>query len=58
MEQRQTLSSRDTEGNEFIHSFGTKKRIFAHLKWVYPTITPFLKGMHLTLDSWQPGMEG
>jgi len=23
-----------------------------HLQWVYPAITPFLKGLHLTIDSW------
>ena len=26
-----------------------------HLQWVYPAITPFLKGLHLTIDSWRPG---
>jgi hypothetical protein len=27
---------------------------FVHLQRTYPVITPFLKGMHLTLDGWRP----
>jgi len=28
-----------------------------HLQCTYPCITPFLKGMHLTIDSWRPGRD-
>lgn len=28
-----------------------------HLQRVYPAITPFLKGLHLTIDSWRPGRD-
>jgi hypothetical protein len=28
-----------------------------HLQRVYPAIAPFLKGIHLTLDSWRPGRD-
>jgi len=28
-----------------------------HLQRTYPSITPFLKGIHLTLDSWCPGRD-
>ncbi len=25
-----------------------------YLQWMYPAITPYLKGLHLTIDSWRP----
>lgn len=25
-----------------------------HLSMVYPTLVPYLKGFHLTLESWRP----
>jgi hypothetical protein len=28
-----------------------------HLQRVYPAVTPFLKGLHLTIDSWRPGRD-
>lgn len=31
-----------------------QRGFFIHLQCTYPCITPFLKGMHLTLDSWRP----
>jgi hypothetical protein len=34
-----------------------KRGFFVHLQRTYPCITPFLKGMHLTLDSWRPGRD-
>jgi hypothetical protein len=38
-----------------IHKDLEKKRgFFVHLQRTYPCLTPFLKGMHLTLDSWRP----
>jgi hypothetical protein len=30
---------------------------FVHVQGTYPAITPYLKGMHLTLDSWRPGRD-
>jgi len=30
---------------------------FIHLQRTYPTITPFLKGLHLTIDGWRPGRD-
>jgi hypothetical protein len=30
---------------------------FAHLQCTYPSFTPFLKGFHLTLDSWRPNRD-
>jgi hypothetical protein len=38
-------------------SLEQKRGFFVHLQWTYPCITPFLKGMHLTIDSWQPGRD-
>ena len=32
-----------------------KRGFFIHLMRTYPCITPFLKGMHMTLDSWRGG---
>lgn len=29
-----------------------KQGFFIHLQRVYPAMTPYLKGLHLTLDSW------
>jgi hypothetical protein len=34
-----------------------RRGFFVHLQWVYPAIAPFLKGIHLTLDSWRPGRD-
>jgi hypothetical protein len=34
-----------------------KRGFFVHLQRVYPTIAPYLKGMHLTLDGWRPGRD-
>ncbi len=28
-----------------------------HIQQTYPAITPYLKGMHLTIDSWRPGRD-
>jgi hypothetical protein len=25
-----------------------------YISWMYPSIVPYLKGIHLTLDSWRP----
>jgi hypothetical protein len=38
-------------------SLEQKRGFFVHLQRVYPTIAPYLKGMHLTLDSWRPGRD-
>jgi len=32
-----------------------KRGFMVHLQCTYPGITPFLKGIHLTLNSWRPG---
>jgi hypothetical protein len=34
-----------------------KRGFLVHLQRVYPAITPFLKGLHLTLDGWRPGRD-
>jgi hypothetical protein len=34
-----------------------KRGFMVHLQRTYPCITPFLKGFHLTLDSWRPGRD-
>jgi hypothetical protein len=34
-----------------------KRGFFVHLQRTYPCITPFLKGMHLAIDSWRPGRD-
>lgn len=31
-----------------------KRGFFVHLQCIYPAIAPYLKGVHLTLDSWRP----
>ncbi len=38
-------------------SLEQRRGFFVHLQRVYPAIAPFLKGMHLTLDSWRPGRD-
>ncbi len=38
-------------------SLEQKRGFFVHLQRVYPTIAPYLKGIHLTLDSWRPGRD-
>lgn len=30
---------------------------FIHLQRTYPAITPFLKGLHLTIDGWREGRD-
>jgi len=30
---------------------------FIHIQRTYPNMTPFIKGMHLTLDGWRPGRD-
>jgi hypothetical protein len=35
----------------------SKWGFFIHLQRTYPTITPFLKGIHLTLDGWCPNRD-
>ncbi len=32
-----------------------RRRFLNHIQRVYPVMTPFLKGFHLTLDGWRPG---
>jgi hypothetical protein len=34
-----------------------KRGFFVHLQRTYPCLTPFLKGFHLTLDSWRPNRD-
>jgi hypothetical protein len=34
-----------------------KRGFLVHLQRTYPCITPFIKGIHLTLDSWRPGRD-
>lgn len=34
-----------------------KRGFFIHLMRTYPCITPFLKGLHMTLDSWRSGRD-
>lgn len=38
-------------------SLEQKRGFFVHLQHTYPCITPFLKGLHLTIDSWRPGRD-
>jgi hypothetical protein len=46
------------QGSRLNHkSLEQKRGFFVHLQWTYPSITPFLKGIHLTLDSWRPGRD-
>jgi hypothetical protein len=28
--------------------------LFMYVVWTYPWINPYMKGLHLTLDSWRP----
>jgi hypothetical protein len=44
-------------GNLDHKSLEQKRGFFVHLQRVYPTIAPYLKGIHLTLDSWRPGRD-
>ena len=46
------------QGTSLLHKGLEQKRGFiVHLQRTYPCLTPFLKGMHLTLDSWRPGWD-
>jgi hypothetical protein len=38
-----------SEGSSLSQSFGESTR--------FPSLVPYLKGIHLTLDSWQPGRD-
>jgi hypothetical protein len=33
----------------------TIRGLMVHIQQMYPAITPYLKGMHLAIDSWRPG---
>jgi len=47
-----------SKDNSLEHKPLEKARGFlVYLSRTYPTITPFLKGIHLTLDSWRPGRD-
>ncbi len=35
----------------------TIRGFFIHLQCTYPALTPFLKGMHLTIDGWREGRD-
>jgi hypothetical protein len=35
----------------------SKRGFFIHLQRTYPAITPFLKGIHLTLNGWRPNRD-
>jgi hypothetical protein len=50
------LSQKLSQSTSLNHKDLEQKRGFlVHLQRTYPGITPFLKGIHLTLDSWRPG---
>jgi hypothetical protein len=50
------LQAELVQGNSLRHKPLEQKRgFFVHLQRTYPCLTPFLKGIHLTLDSWRPG---
>lgn len=52
------LSSQLIQSTNLDHKDLEQKRGFlVHLQRTYPCITPFLKGIHLTLDSWRPGRD-
>jgi len=54
----QQLQEELQQGPHISHkSLEQKRGFFVHLQRTYPCITPFLKGMHLTLDSWRPGRD-
>lgn len=38
-------------------SLEQRRSFFVHLQWTYPCITPFLQGIHLTVDIWRPGCD-
>jgi hypothetical protein len=45
-------------GSQLSHkSLEQKRGFFVHLQRTYPCIMSFLKGMHLTIDSWRPGRD-
>jgi hypothetical protein len=54
----QQLQDELQHGPHLCHkSLEQKRGFFVHLQRTYPCITPFHKGMHLTLDSWRPGRD-
>jgi len=54
----QEMSSELQQGPRLQHKLLEQRRgFFVHLQRTYPCITPFLKGLHLTLDSWRPGRD-
>jgi len=51
-------AGKDSEAGLFAHKKLERER--GHLVYLcraYPAITPFLKGVHHTLDSWRPGRD-
>jgi hypothetical protein len=47
-----------SQGLPFTHKDLEQKRGFlVYVTRTYPSLTPFLKGIHLTLDSWRPGRD-
>ena len=44
--------------DELLHKPLEQKRgFFIHIQRTYPNLTPFIKGMHLTLDGWRVGRD-
>jgi hypothetical protein len=50
------LTGQQAQGLEFKRLERTRG-FLVHLQRTYPAITPYLKGLHLTIDSWRPGRD-
>jgi hypothetical protein len=47
----------DTAGELLHKPLEQKRGFFIHIQRTYPNLTPFIKGMHLTLDGWRVGRD-
>jgi len=46
------------QNGDFCHKTLEQQRGFlVYITWTYPSLVPFLRGIHLTLDSWRPGRD-
>jgi len=52
-----TLSDLDTQGMLDHKVLEQRRGFLNHLQRVYPAMTPFLKGFHLTIDGWWGGRD-
>jgi len=49
---------RESQNGELLHkSLENKRGFLIYVTRTYPSMVPYLKGIHLTLDGWRPGRD-